>query len=110
MVTMKPKQPFKLTYDPEVARHLARIQRKYHSLIRRMIEEQLGHEPEVETRNRKPLLRSMELGATWEIRFGPNNRFRVFYETDLASREVYILAIGVKVGNRLCIDGEEFEL
>ena len=110
MVTMKPKQPFKLRYDPEVARHLARIQRKYHSLFRRIIEEQLGYEPEVETRNRKPLLRPTELGATWEIRFGPDNRFRVFYETDLASREVYILAIGVKVGNRLRMNGEEFEL
>jgi len=41
---------------------------------------------------------------------GPNNRFRVFYEVDQASREVFILAIGVKVGNRLFIGGEEFEL
>lgn len=93
------KQPFELIYDPEVARHLAKIERKHHSLIQRTIEEQLSYEPEVETRNRKPLLRPIELGATWEIRFGPNNRFRVLYETDMVSREVYILAIGVKAGN-----------
>ena len=94
----------------QVAQHLARVERKYHSLIRRTIEEQLSYEPEVETRNRKPLLRPTELGATWEIRFGPKNRFRVFYETDQASRQVYILAIGVKVGSRLFIGREEFEL
>jgi len=46
----------------------------------------------------------------WEIRFGPNNSFRVFYDTDPVSRKVYILAIGVKVGNRLFIGREEFEL
>jgi len=104
------KQPFELVYDPKVARHLAKIERKYHSLIQRTIEEQLSYEPKVEAQNRKPLLRPTELGATWEIRFGPNNRFRVFYETDMASRKVYILAIGVKEGNQLLIGGEEFEL
>ena len=70
----------------------------------------MSYEPEVETRNRKPLRHPVELGATWEIRFGPNNRLRVFYETDQASREVHILAIGIKVRNRLFVDGEEFEL
>ena len=45
-----------------------------------------------------------------EMRFGPNNRFRVFYRTDPSIGEVHILAIGVKVGNRLFIGGEEFEL
>jgi len=107
---MNPRQPFELIYDPKVAQHLAKIERKYHSLIRCTIEEQLSYEPEVETRNRKPLLRPTELGATWEIRFGPNNRFRVFYEADQTNCEVYILAIGIKVGSRLFIGGEEFEL
>ena len=87
----------------QVARHLAKIERKYHSLIRRTIEEQPGYKPQVETQNRKPLLRPTELGARWEIRFGPNNRFRVFYETDQVNRQVHILAIGIKVGSRLFI-------
>ena len=107
---MTPRQSFELIYDPKVARHLAKVERKYHSLIQRTIEEQLSYELEIETRNRKPLLRPTELGATWEIRFGPNNRFRVFHETDQVNRKVYILAIGVKVGSRLFIGGEEFEL
>lgn len=105
-----PKQPFELIYDPEVAQHLTTIDRKYHSLIRRAIEEQLGYEPEVETRNRKPLLRPSVFGTAWELRFGPDNRFRVFYQTYPSTREVHILAIGVKVGNRLFIGGEEFKL
>jgi mRNA-degrading endonuclease RelE of RelBE toxin-antitoxin system len=107
---MNPRQPFELIYDPQVAQHLANIERKHHSLIRHTIEEQLRYEPEVETQNRKPLLRPTELSATWEIRFGPNNRFRVFYEADQTNGKVYILAIGVKVGRRLFIGGEEFEL
>jgi mRNA-degrading endonuclease RelE of RelBE toxin-antitoxin system len=105
-----PEQSFELIYDPQVAQHLRRIEHKHHSLIRRAIEEQLSYEPAVETSNRKPLKRPAALGATWEIRFGPNNRFRVFYETDQTSRRVHVLAIGVKVGSQLFIGGEEFEL
>jgi mRNA-degrading endonuclease RelE of RelBE toxin-antitoxin system len=103
-------RPFKLVYDAEVVRHLAGVERKYHSVIRRAVETQLRHEPEVETRNRKPLRRPVGLGATWELRCGPQNRFRVFYEPVQDRREVHILAVGVKVRNRLVIGTEEFEL
>jgi hypothetical protein len=103
------KRSFALVYDAEVAEHLGRIERKYHSFIRHAIERQLGHEPERETRNRKPLARPTQVGATWELRCGPGNRCRVFYEIDLTAREVHILAIGIKQGNRLRIGGEEFE-
>jgi hypothetical protein len=48
-------------------------------------------------------------GASWELRCGPDNRFRVFYEVDAAAREVQILAIGVKERNRLLIAGEEYQ-
>jgi hypothetical protein len=50
------------------------------------------------------------LVAEWEIRFGPGNRFRVFYEVDREEGTVYILAIGVKERERLYIGGEEIEL
>jgi hypothetical protein len=39
------QQPFTLIYDPEVAKHLAAIESKYHSLIRGTIEQQLLHQP-----------------------------------------------------------------
>ena len=105
------KQAFDLIYDQEIRQHLAAIERKHHSLIRQTITEQLTSEPNVETRNRKPLTSSAEFGeATWEIRFGPNNRFRVFYRIDGAKREVRVLAIGVKQRNELWIGGERFEV
>jgi len=48
--------------------------------------------------------------ATWEIRFGPQNSFRVYYDVDQAQARVAILAIGRKYGNRVVIGGEEFQL
>src|SRR5437016_2562410 len=101
------RAPFTIIYDPEVMNHLLAIDRKYHSAIRRTIEEQLAYEADVETRNRKPLLREVELDADWELRCGIDNRFRVFYTIDMARREVQVLAIGVKEGNRLFIAGKE---
>ena len=104
-----PKRRFELIYAPEVKRHLRAIERRHHALIRNEIEAQLQYEPDVETRNRKPLKRPVAFEAQWEIRFGPNNRFRVFYEVDQEQGEVYLLAIGVKERNRLYIGGEEVE-
>ena len=107
---MDSKRAFELAYAPQVKDHLRVIERKHYRLIRQEIEAQLQFEPEVETRNRKPLKRAVAFGAEWEIRFGPRNRFRVFYEVDRDARVVYILAIGVKVRDRLYIGGEEVEL
>jgi mRNA-degrading endonuclease RelE of RelBE toxin-antitoxin system len=107
---MAPKRRFDLIYAPIVREHLRAIECKYHPLIRRTIEEQLQFEPDVETKNRKPLKRSIVFEAEWEIRFGPNNRFRVFYEINHQRDEVYVLAIGVKDRNRLIVGDEEIEL
>ncbi|MFC2036439.1 type II toxin-antitoxin system RelE/ParE family toxin [Chloroflexota bacterium] len=106
---MNSKRAFELVYAPQVKEHLKAIERKYYGLIRREIEVQLQFGPEVETRNRKPLKRAVAFEAEWELRFGPNNRFRVFYEVDRDAGAVYILAIGVKVRDRLTIAGEEVE-
>jgi mRNA-degrading endonuclease RelE of RelBE toxin-antitoxin system len=107
---MARKQPYDLSYDQGTKKHLRAIETKYHSLIRTAIEEQLQHEPGKETRNRKPLRQPAPFEATWEIRFGPENCFRVLYGIDEERREVQILAIGVKEGNRLLVAGEEVEL
>jgi hypothetical protein len=103
-------QPFKIIYAAQVKQHLKTIERKYHSLIRETIENQLRFEPDVETRNRKPVEQPTTVEADWELRFGPNNRFRAFYTINISQREVYIVAIGVKQGNKLFIGGEEVEL
>ena len=107
MVRMRPEHDFEIIYAPVVREHLRPIERKYHSLIREAIETQLRFEPDVETRNRKPLKRPGFLRGAWEIRFEPGKRFRVFYEVDRENRRVYILAIGEKRGNRLWVGREE---
>src|SRR5262245_47893402 len=102
---------FSILYAPEVRRHIEAIPRGSRSDIRRSIEEQLGSEPARITKNRKPLEELPgPLGATWELRCGVHNQFRVFYELELSERQVRILAIGVKDRDRLFIGGEEFEL
>ena len=99
-----------MVYAPIVKSHLKMIERKYRSLIRTTMENELQFEPDVETRNRKPLKRPVTFEAERELRFGPDNRFRVFYDISIESHEVYILAIGVKEGNRLFIGGKEVKL
>lgn len=69
------------------------------------VEQQLVHEPAVETRNRKEL-RHNDL-ATWELRVDP---FRVFYDIDELNLTVGIVAIGRKEGNRLFVRGVEYLL
>ena len=58
-----------------------------------------GSGPRLEARN-----------SGFEIRFGPENRFRVLYDIDVERRAVRIVAIGEKDGNRLIVGGEEIEL
>ncbi|MBI4688690.1 MAG: addiction module toxin RelE [Nitrospirae bacterium] len=107
---MMVRHKFELLYAPVTQLHLKTIERKYYSLIRNAIEDELQFEPDIETKNRKPLKRQVTFEAEWELRFGPDNRFRVFYDIDMESREVYILAIGIKERNRLFIGGKEVKI
>jgi hypothetical protein len=109
IMVMAKKQPFALVYADGVRLHLRAIEPKYHSMIQSEIELQLLHGPSVETRNRKPLKRPVLFGADWELRLGPDNRSRVFYQIDADSREVRILAVGVKERNKLFIGEAEYE-
>ena len=101
---------FTIVYAPITKQHLQTIEAKYYSLIRDAVDEQLSFEPSIETRNRKPLKRPVVFMATWEIRFGPQNRFRAYYDVDLEHAVVSILAIGSKYGNRVVIGGEDIQL
>ncbi len=82
IMVMARREPFTLVYADEVKPHLRAIEARYHSVIRSVVETQLLHEPDVETRNRKPLKRPIVFGADWELRIGPDNRFRVFYQVN----------------------------
>jgi mRNA-degrading endonuclease RelE of RelBE toxin-antitoxin system len=85
------------------------IDREHHSLIRETIEEQLQSTPNKQTRNRKPLETPAPFDATWELRFGTDNRFRVLYEVREKQKAVNILAIGIKDRDRLLVSGKEFK-
>jgi mRNA-degrading endonuclease RelE of RelBE toxin-antitoxin system len=102
---------YSIDYAREFRVQLAAVEARYHRLIRDKIEEQLRHEPAVRTTNRKPMQRPTVLGIDlWELRFGPENRFRIYYKVNEGERAVLVEAIGVKDRNRLIIGGREVEL
>ena len=104
------RHPFEIRYAPEVIDQILALGHRWRGLVRRTIEEQLSHSPLVETKQRKPLRRPDRWAESWEIRFGPGNRFRVFYRLDVPAHQVRVLAVGEKRGERLFVDGKEFEL
>jgi mRNA-degrading endonuclease RelE of RelBE toxin-antitoxin system len=110
ILAMPTRPAFEVIFDMLALDHMDAIQTKYHSLIRNAVEEQLFSEPDTPTRNRKPLLRETAIGATWEVRCGPDNRFRIFYDVQRDQRLVVVLAIARKVGNQLFVGKEKFEL
>jgi mRNA-degrading endonuclease RelE of RelBE toxin-antitoxin system len=70
------------------------------------VEGQLTHQPTIETRNRK-FMRPNPL-APWELRIG---LLRVYYDVeDDPEPVVVVLAVGVKMRNRVRIGKEVFEL
>jgi mRNA-degrading endonuclease RelE of RelBE toxin-antitoxin system len=105
---MGSRRKFDLVFAPEVIEHLDEIEAKHCSLIERTIDQQLLYTPTKPTKNRKPLEAPAPFGATWELRLGPQNRFRVFYEVNEINCEVHVLAIGVKDHERLFIGGKEY--
>ena|SRR5579883_2281274 len=83
--------PFEIIIDPPALEELKRIRVFDRRRIIQAIEEQLTHEPDVATRNRKPLAEvqadfSHDL-PLWELRVGD---FRVFYNIEDA---VFVRAI-----------------
>ena len=101
---------FTLIFAPEVIDHLRVIDRNLHTLIRGTIAQKLSYTPLELTRNRKSLEQPAPFGATWELRFGANNRFWVFYEVDATEQIVLVLAIGIKDREKLIVGGEEIGL
>jgi mRNA-degrading endonuclease RelE of RelBE toxin-antitoxin system len=107
---MAKRPKFTLTFAPEAVEHLDLVEPKYHGLLRRTMQEQLAFLPTKETKNRKPLDQPAPFEASWELRCGPGNRFRVFYDVDSSSQVVHVLAIGVKDRSRLLFGPEEYDL
>jgi hypothetical protein len=109
ILAMPRRRVFEVVFDTLALDHMDAIERKSHTLIRRTIDEHLVQEPDVVTRNRKPLTRATTIGATWEVRCGPANRFRIFYDIHHDERLVVVLAIAREVGERLFVGKERFQ-
>ncbi len=99
---------YELMYAESALKQLAVIERRHHSLIRRAIEQHQRYEPNVRALNRKPLVKPSRFGEAWELRCGPENRFRIFYRVEEDLARVRILAMGLKIRAKLYIGGEEF--
>ena len=85
--------------------HLAAFRKYDRNKILDGIKDQLTHQPNQETRNRKKL-RDHPV-SDWELRIVP---FRIFYEVDEQNGLVTIVGVGVKERETLIIGGEEVEI
>ena len=97
---------YRIQYSPETDQHLRYLTARQRSMVFDGVDEQLRHQPAVETRNRKPM-RPNPL-APWELRIA---EIRVYYDVQEEPEElVTVLAVGMKDQNRVIIGGEEVEL
>ena len=96
---------FAIDFSEDALKEVRDLRKRDSTMILDEIEEQLTYQPNVETRNRKPL-RAHPLGE-WELRV---DKFRVFYDIDTRNETVLVKAVGVKIGNQLFIRGKEYEL
>jgi mRNA-degrading endonuclease RelE of RelBE toxin-antitoxin system len=98
--------PYQIDYSPEAEGHLRFLTARQRAIVFDTIDEQLAHQPAVETRNRKPM-RPNPL-APWELRI---DDLRVYYDVqEVPEQRVTIVAIGIKDRNCISIGGEEIEL
>ena len=96
---------FTIDLSDDALEELRQFRKRDSTTIFDEIERQLTYQPNVETRNRKPL-RSHPL-SEWELRI---DKFRVFYDIDIENETVLVKAAGVKISNKLFIRGKEFPL
>lgn len=97
---------YRIEYSPATDEHLRVLTARQRTMVFDAVDDQLAHEPAVETRNRKPM-RPNPL-APWELRIG---ELRVYYEiAEDPEQVVTIVAVGVKDRNRVLIGGKEIKL
>lgn len=94
--------PYRIEYSPEAESHLRGLTARQRSLVLDAVEEQLAHEPTVETKKRKPMRPNPV--APWELRINP---LRVYYDVEVEPEQVVrIRAVGIKERNRVRVGGE----
>ncbi len=97
---------YRIEYSPGAVEHLQALTARQRAAVFDAVDRQLAHEPNVETRNRKPM-RPNPI-APWELRIGT---LRVYYDVEEQPElMVTVVAVGKKLRNRVIIGGEEFKL
>lgn len=97
---------YRIEFSPESEGHLRCLTARQQAMILDTVDEQLGHQPMVETKNRKPM--RLNPLAPWELRIGD---LRVYYDVEEKPEAVvYINAVGLKERNQVRIAGEIYEL
>ena len=98
--------PYIIEYSPGAEDHLGWLTTRQQRIVLDAVDRQLVEQPNVETRNRKPMRPNAV--APWELRIG---NLRVYYEMkDDPQFTVTILAIGIKDRNQVRIAGERIKL
>ncbi len=92
---------YEILFSKAVEEELAEVRPYERMRILDAIDEQLLHEPEVLTRNRKMLTHFVPAfeadPPVWELRVGDH---RVFYDVDAGERKVYVRAVRHKPPHR----------
>ena len=98
--------PYEIGYSPAAEENLQGLTARQRTTILDSVDRQLTHEPNVETRNRKPM-RPNPI-APWELRVGI---LRVYYDIEEQPEpRVTVLAVGRKLRNRVVVGDEEIEI
>ena len=97
---------YTVEYSPEAEENLRWLTTRQQRTVLDTVDRQLPNEPNVETRNRKPMRPNPV--APWELRIG---NLRVYYEVkDEPEFIVTILAVGIKEREEVRIGGERIKL
>jgi mRNA-degrading endonuclease RelE of RelBE toxin-antitoxin system len=98
--------PYRIEYSPDAEEHLRALTARQRTTVLDAVDEQLAHDPAVETRNRKPMRPNPV--APWELRIGD---LRVYSDMEQEPESlVTVLAVGIKDRSRVLIGGKEIEL
>jgi mRNA-degrading endonuclease RelE of RelBE toxin-antitoxin system len=98
--------PYRIEYAPAAEEHLRYLTARQQAIVLDTVDEQLTHQPTVETRHRKPM-RPNPL-APWELRIGA---LCVYYDVEAEPELVVLIrAVGLKERNRVRIGGEVIDL
>ena len=96
---------WRIEYSPEAVEHVKALTAFQRTLVVDAVDEQLTHQPTLETRNRK--LMKPNIYAQWELRV---RDLRVFYKVREEEGIVSIRGVGIKVRDRIRLGDEELDL